>query len=558
MAHKVLLALFCSVGVQAARAAQNAEPTSPLPGAALTQKSVHLTDPLTTHDPNLYLLVDDRWVARSNRLVRVMNHPQVLPEPIIWPDDPATERDCAWGNVIREPDGRFRIWYTTMMMGHEGKGAHEMASAGVWGRGADFSFHPRSEADVREVECMLGKYAESTDGIHWVKPKLGLVEFRGDSRNNIVLNAEAAARQTRGALTNFDGFTVVRDDAEPDSNKRYKMIGHWESVHFWDNSPYSGSLGRPAAAMEKYQSARGKYITCSPDGIRWNQPLVRLETVRGGGDRCLVVRDHRHRRWWLNDRPASGYGAAGLATSEDLINWSPTEPHMARANPDHPDIESLIPFNYGNQDLGFLITQVKGKMMLSYLVAHHNGQPWKRIAKVTEEPFIAPGPPGSYYATGGVVLHNEPIIVADQLFIYFNAFAYNQHPLPARGARSIGLAKLRRDGFVGFTVAASKQRNQANQGELLTEPLEVSGRHLYVNVEQRGRGGRLEIALLNPDHTPIPGFGMNEAIPIVKDAVRHPVTWTNAPDVRMLLGRKIRIHVRVTGSAVLYALGFAS
>jgi len=34
----------------------------------------------------------------------------------------------------------------------------------------------------REVTC----YAESDDGIHWIKPNLGLYEFHGSKNNNIV------------------------------------------------------------------------------------------------------------------------------------------------------------------------------------------------------------------------------------------------------------------------------------------------------------------------------------------------------------------------------------
>jgi hypothetical protein len=178
-------------------------------------------DPLTTHDPNLYLFVDDHWIAEQQGLRRIVNRARPLEKPVIWPDDPKTETDCAWGNVIREPDGRFRLWYCTMMMGHNAGGPHEMARAGVWGKGDDYTFRPRSPTDVRPVETMLGKYAESDDGIHWTKPQLDLIEFRGSRKNNIILNGQRAAQQTDGALTNFDGYTILRDDAEKDPAKRF-------------------------------------------------------------------------------------------------------------------------------------------------------------------------------------------------------------------------------------------------------------------------------------------------------------------------------------------------
>ena len=254
--------------------------------------------PRTTHDANLYLFVDDYWIESQQGLTRIHNRARPLDQPIVWPDNPQAETDCAWGNVIREPDGRFRLWYVTMTMGHNGAGPHEIAGAGVWGRGEDFTFRPRSDADRPAVESMLGKYAESEDGIHWRKPKLGLIEYRGSKENNIVLTGRRAAEQTDGALTNFDGYTILRDEREANPDRRYKMIAHWESVHFWDNHPVSGSLGRPQAFIDRCAAARGEYITYSPDGLRWEQPLERLASLpTAGGDRLLVVPDHRHQRW---------------------------------------------------------------------------------------------------------------------------------------------------------------------------------------------------------------------------------------------------------------------
>jgi len=514
-----------------------------------------VADPLTTYDPNLYLFVNDHWIAGKTGLTRILNQPKVLPTPILWPDDPKTQQDCAWGNVIREPDGRFRFWYVTMAMGVNGLGCHEMARAGVWGRGDDFSFHPRAEGDVPAVETMLGKYAESTDGIHWTKPELGLIEFRGSKKNNILLTGRRAAGQFAGYLTNFDGYTILRDDWEPDPQKRYKMVAHWESVHCWDNHAVSGSLGRPQEKMDAYWAARGEYITYSPDGLRWEQPLVRVPLPSGGGDRLLVVRDHRHAQWRAYTR-AGGYDAIGLATSKDLTTWSADTRHLARAGAEkHPDIESMIPFNYGNQDLGFLITQVKNakeKLLFSYLVSHHEGEPWQRIARIPEEPFV-PSVPGSYCVSGSVALHNEPFIVGDKLYVYFNAFSMQPHPPhPRFGRRSIGLAVLRRDGFVGLAPAADAQA-----ANLTTKPITVAGRYLYLNVEQRKSGAPVAVALLDPEGTPIPGFGFDDAVAIRNDAVRHPVTWKNRADLETLHGRKVVLQIRVDRGAVLYAFGFS-
>jgi len=343
---------------------------------------VVIDTPRTTHDPNLFLFIDDHWIEKRQGMTRVYNQALPLDLPVIAPDDPRTEIDCAWGNVIREADGKFRLWYCTMTMGHNGAGPHEIAAAGVWGRGDDFTFHPRSDADRPDVESMLGKYAESEDGITWRKPKVGLIDYRGNKDNNIVLTGQRASEQTQGALTNFDGYTVLRDDREANPDRRYKMVAHWESVHFWDNHAVSGSLGRPQKLMDRYAAARGEYITCSPDGLRWEQPLERLETLpSGGGDRLLVVPDHRNQRFMAYVR-SGGWSYPAFSYSDDLRHWSPAEP-ARRITPElvaAPAVECMIPFNYGNQDLGFPCGMDKPKGQFTVMLAsRHDRGEWSPV-----------------------------------------------------------------------------------------------------------------------------------------------------------------------------------
>ena len=56
-------------------------------------------------------------------------------------------------------------------------------------RGWHFETGKTLEFPRRQVTC----YAESLDGIHWYRPELGLVEFEGSKRNNILM--ESAPRR---------------------------------------------------------------------------------------------------------------------------------------------------------------------------------------------------------------------------------------------------------------------------------------------------------------------------------------------------------------------------
>lgn len=148
---------------------------------------------------------------------------------------------------------------------------------------------------------------------------------------------------------------------------------------------------------------------------------------------------------------SGGWAYPSFSYSRDLKTWSPAEPakQITPGDVQAPAVECMIPFNYGNQDLGFPCGMDKPKGAFTVmLAARHDGGEWSWINH--RENFIPHGPPSSYYATGAVPLHNEPFLVGDELLIYFNAFSRQQTQPSPFGNRTIGVAKLRRDGFAGL------------------------------------------------------------------------------------------------------------
>ena len=95
-------------------------------------------------------------------------------------------------SVIKVGD-KFRMWYLGMIQREVEKGQ----APGWW-----------------RPMC----YAESTDGVHWTKPELGLVEFNGNKKNNICLiEAEPFS------LSRVNDFlTVLHEPDDPDPQRRYK------------------------------------------------------------------------------------------------------------------------------------------------------------------------------------------------------------------------------------------------------------------------------------------------------------------------------------------------
>ena len=94
-----------------------------------------------------------------------------------------------YGSVIRD-GGKYRMWYVAFDDAMKSKVASERWRAA---------------------------YAESADGVNWTKPNLGLVEFGGNKNNNLV---------DVGAAWGFVNLKVIKDEADPDATRRYKMTTH--------------------------------------------------------------------------------------------------------------------------------------------------------------------------------------------------------------------------------------------------------------------------------------------------------------------------------------------
>ncbi|MDE2994429.1 MAG: hypothetical protein OXU67_11165, partial [Chloroflexota bacterium] len=132
------------------------------------------------------LFIDERFFDSTDGVRLCMNPPVQHLEPVLRADRPWEALGIgSYNTVLRESDGRFRMWYDALL---EGGLPHEGA---------------------RRL-C----YAESTDGLSWEKPELGLIPFRGSTANNVV--APPLERQSQ------QGATVFRDDRAAPA-ERYKL-----------------------------------------------------------------------------------------------------------------------------------------------------------------------------------------------------------------------------------------------------------------------------------------------------------------------------------------------
>ena len=237
----------------------------------------------------LELFVDDFLIDNVDGEVEWKLHHPKPAEVVLVTDAPWEGNTCAYYTIFADDD-RYRMYY---------RGSH-------FDTDAQKAAHP-------EVVC----YAESTDGIHWKKPELGIVSYGGSTENNIVWDGVGS-----------HCFAVFKD-TNPDcaESESYKAI----------------SRGRPHAA-------KGLYVFGSADGFRWR--LLRDEPVIVDGDfdsqnlafwdsvRGLYVAYHRKSR--------DGKRDIMTATSSDFLHW--TEPvflNYTGASREHLYTNAILAYERG-------------------------------------------------------------------------------------------------------------------------------------------------------------------------------------------------------------------
>ncbi|MDX9973305.1 MAG: hypothetical protein RBU21_09985, partial [FCB group bacterium] len=187
------------------------------------------TTGVSVEEQATFLAIDNTSLPLVRNLRRTLSKPAVRPEPVLTPsrDNPNAPDYLAthfYGTVLYDQD-KFRMWYYA---------CHKDENP-------DWPEALKAQAAKWKREVIPGPlcYAESADGIHWDKPNLGQLLFKGSRDNN--------AFDLPSALTG--DACVIKDTENPDPNRRYKLA-------FWSQfDPYDFPTMR---------------IATSPDGIHWN------------------------------------------------------------------------------------------------------------------------------------------------------------------------------------------------------------------------------------------------------------------------------------------------
>lgn len=185
----------------------------------------------------LLLAIDDESLPLRHSLYLHLSKPTVRAEPVLVPadkDSDAPDNLAAhfYGTVLHD-EGKFRMWYY----------------ACHWQVNLDWDAHHARQTAKWHLPFFQGPlcYAESEDGLHWHKPQLGQLLFKGSSANNALALPH----------TLVSCATVIKDADDPDPQRRYKMA--YEFFPEFSEPPLEGGrIPMPTCAL-----------ATSPDGLCW-------------------------------------------------------------------------------------------------------------------------------------------------------------------------------------------------------------------------------------------------------------------------------------------------
>jgi len=435
-------------------------------------------------DAKKHLLLDPRLNQESEnaelRVGSVTKYPQ---NPVFGGDKPwEVSLDNVYANVMYDEQDRiFKCWYNPFI--HKQK--FNITPPEKRRRNADYRSLP--ENPVEMGVC----YATSTDGLKWVKPELGLNEFEGSRRNNLVARSVVGpvsyppidpkhplppvvpARQSRDNWTPH-GAGVWKDLGDKDPARRYKM--------FFSNP-------------RKFLC-----VSFSADGLHWADPIS-CPQIHARGD------THNNATWapelnryvgFTRDFDYERQQRTVIRTeSPDYVNWAPGV-EVLRALPSEPRRQTytMIVFPYGNVYLAWL-------MMINRDSSFHPDDPnddtvdcelafsadtrhWERV--LPGHPIIPRGPLGSC-DFGCLYGAAYPILHGGKLLLYYGGSDW-KHTDWRNG--SVCLATMRTDGFAGM-----EPKDRAKPGRIRTAEIPCLGRNLEVSADCSG--GSLRVVASSAD-----------------------------------------------------------
>ena len=427
----------------------------------------------------LQLFVDDYLIEEMSGVELTLHRPTPM-ETVLELDQP-WENDTNGYFTVFKDDDRYRMYY-------------------------------RCSAVVAERTC----YAESEDGIVWTRPELGIIEFAGSTKNNMIWTGDVSH--------NFAAFKDTNPAAAAD--QQYKALG-----------------GQPPQAF------------ASADGIHWRESADGPVLTWGAFDSQNLAfwdaeRGHyvAYYRIWSDD----DVRAIGTSISDDFVNWrdhraidlgdAPEEHLYTNAITPYfraPDVLLSFPKRF-QPERKVVESHPHSGVSDSVFMTSRDGLNFERTFM---EAFLRPGRElRNWTERSNMVAWGVVPTAKDEISVYYSR--HYRHP-----SSHMERGVLRVDGFVSVNAGFEG-------GELTTRPLIFSGDILEINYETSGVGS-IRVEVQDAAGKPITGYTLKDASEMYGDEIEGQVRWSSTTfgRVQKLEGQPVRLRF-VMKDADLYSFQF--
>jgi hypothetical protein len=450
------------------------------------------------HEPQFVFdlhVVDTTFALKlKGEPVRRVSHQAVkhAANPLITGDDPSH----LW--VVREDDGKFRMWYQANVKNAKGsalKGNYSISVA----------------------------YAESKDGVHWEKPALDLFPDAKEwnlARNTVIHHPDAPQCGS--------GAPQILELPEKDRRGfRYVML------YLGNTNPLNGIR-----------------IVGSQDGIHWDEKSDTLIAKLPSDTHNTIQYDAAHDEYVMfcrskhiyhaigqtKDPLSSGESRRGMSRMSNKELWTewPIRPQTILM-PDERDAE--LGYNYfmampvhrhAGIWWGLLAPFLWNDKYASEIAWSRDGWNFERLP--ARQHLIEFGGEGAWDHSM-IVCTPRWVEVGDEWWLYYAGFDGAHNDAAARTG-AIGLAKLRKEGFIS-------QHGPKTGGVVCTRTMRWPGGALLANAD--AHAGSMQVRASDELRKPIPGFDYGDMPAFTGDKIAHEVKW-GGKSLDDLKGKVIRLE----------------
>jgi hypothetical protein len=444
------------------------------------------------------LFVDNFLIDASKNVSLKLSQPQRR-EVVLVTDQPWEGNTSAYFSVVQDGD-LVRLYY----------------------RGSV----PGSDASEEQVTCV----AESRDGIHFTRPKLGIVPVNGSAENNVIWKGIESH--------NFAPFL----DRNPDCKleEKYKALA---------------GVGQAGKNWQDDSVARGLYAFASPDGIHWKKMSKEPVITQGAFDSLnLAFWDAARGRYACYSRVSpNGVRAVQNSHSSDFLNWSepvanryaegvPLEHFYTNATVACPGAEHLLlafPKRFQPSRKKIASHEYSG-VSDAVFMSSRDGLNWDRTFL---EAWVRPGRDQKNWTERS----NMPAWgIAETAPGEWSMYISEHYRWPDNRLRRLVLPRHR--------IASASAG--AGGGEFTTRPVTFDGNRLVLNYATSGAGS-VQVELQDEAGQPLSGFALADMPPLFGDELDAVVEWKSGADLSPLAGKPVRLRFVLTDADV-YALRFRS